>query len=733
MVVRQPEMHRMTYRNVDQIVATTAGVYQADDGSGVLQEVSIRGARGDSDMMFIDGVKVRGDINLPMERLPGQLPTQFGDANRGAVQLDANGNPIAGAAETLATLGSRGGNVRKNFRDYAFFIPDVTTDKNGKASFKVTYPDDAANWQTYFVGMGKGNKYAYAQTNTLAYSEVSASLAAPRYLLQGDSCVLIGKAMNYLDTTLRVRYRFVANGDTLLRQNGKLTDVQVHRLPVVAKDSLNAQYSIQLQNGFIDGEQRSVPILPVGMQKSEGTFWVLSGDTSVTFTAAEEGLIRLGVMRTTTDFLLEEVDAQLNYYHSCNEQLASKLRAILAIQTIDAAADRRQRDGHEARKIIKQLLENRNESGLWGWWANQETNDWMTAYVLEALLQAERLGFEVKMQNTLGEVFRQLPFQQTTDRLNTLFALSTAGLETAYAYYIGKMKMDSLSVSGKLKYALIAEYIDVAYDTAAVDTLFSQDMLGNTYLPGDGAYNLAGNFHNTLLGSYWLNSQSRSEESTRCLNYMLLARRNSELNTIERAALIELLGENLDENSGMKSTFTVLWGDGTREEIEENRAIITRKGEKVTVQKTGSGTAFASATVSRFEPEPKTQATDFVVKSSLRTADETKSGITVGEKAVLEINITAKTEARYVMLEIPIPASCTVAEQPYRPYRFGAHHEVKGDKVYVYIDRLAGNFTWQIELLPRYAGAYTLNPVKVELMYFPTKSGNNEVKRVVVE
>jgi hypothetical protein len=357
----------------------------------------------------------------------------------------------------------------------------------------------------------------------------------------------------------------------------------------------------------------------------------------------------------------------------------------------------------------------------------------MTAYVLETLLQAERLGFEVKMQNTLGEVFKQLPFLKSSDLVNTLFALSAAGEQTAYAQYLSKITFDSLTVSEKLKYALVAEYIDVAYDTAAVSSVFATDMLGNTYLPGDGAYNLAGNFHNTLLGSYWLNSQSRSEESTRCLNYMLLARRNGELNTIERAALIELLGQNLDENISMKSTFTVLWGDGTRQEIEENRAIITRKGEKVTVQKTGSGTAFASATVSRFEPEPKPQATDFVVKSSLRTADETKSGIAVGEKAVLEINITAKTEARYVMLEIPIPASCTVAERPARPYYRGAYQEVKGDKVYVYVDRLAGNFTWQIELLPRYAGAFTLNPVRVELMYFPTKSGNNEVKRVVVE
>jgi hypothetical protein len=84
------------------------------------------------------------------------------------------------------------------------------------------------------------------------------------------------------------------------------------------------------------------------------------------------------------------------------------------------------------------------------------------------------------------------------------------------------------------------------------------------------------------------------------------------------------------------------------------------------------------------------------------------------------------------MLEIPIPASCNVVEQPFRTYRSGAYQEVKGDKVYVYLDRLAGNFMWQIELLPRYAGDFTLNPVKAELMYFPTKSGNNEVKRVEV-
>jgi hypothetical protein len=44
----------------------------------------------------------------------------------------------------------------------------------------------------------------------------------------------------------------------------------------------------------------------------------------------------------------------------------------------------------------------------------------------------------------------------------------------------------------------------------------------------------------------------------------------------------------------------------------------------------------------------------------------------------------------------------------------------------------AGNYSFEIELLPRYTGSYTLNTARIEHMYFPVLSGQNEIQRVKV-
>ncbi|MFV0507358.1 MAG: hypothetical protein ACK5L5_11770 [Bacteroidales bacterium] len=43
-----------------------------------------------------------------------------------------------------------------------------------------------------------------------------------------------------------------------------------------------------------------------------------------------------------------------------------------------------------------------------------------------------------------------------------------------------------------------------------------------------------------------------------------------------------------------------------------------------------------------------------------------------------------------------------------------------------------GKHEFAVELLPRYVGSYTLNPAKVELMYFPTFNASAEVRKVEI-
>ncbi|MGB1282620.1 MAG: carboxypeptidase regulatory-like domain-containing protein, partial [Schleiferiaceae bacterium] len=62
-IVSSEEIKNLPYRNLSQIVGTTAGVFQ-QDGSG---SFNVRGSRSSTNVIFIDGVKVRGDVNLPRD------------------------------------------------------------------------------------------------------------------------------------------------------------------------------------------------------------------------------------------------------------------------------------------------------------------------------------------------------------------------------------------------------------------------------------------------------------------------------------------------------------------------------------------------------------------------------------------------------------------------------------------------------------------------------------------
>jgi alpha-2-macroglobulin len=96
----------------------------------------------------------------------------------------------------------------------------------------------------------------------------------------------------------------------------------------------------------------------------------------------------------------------------------------------------------------------------------------------------------------------------------------------------------------------------------------------------------------------------------------------------------------------------------------------------------------------------------------------------------MSVTLKVVKNAQFVMLEIPIPAGCTYdSKNGY--FLNSCHTEFFRDHVAVFFDHInPGVYTYIIDLLPRFAGRYTLNPVKASLMYFPTFSSNNAVKMI---
>lgn len=62
------------------------------------------------------------------------------------------------------------------------------------------------------------------------------------------------------------------------------------------------------------------------------------------------------------------------------------------------------------------------------------------------------------------------------------------------------------------------------------------------------------------------------------------------------------------------------------------------------------------------------------------------------------------------------------------------HREYFKNKVSIFCSSLSkGKHEFTISLLPRYTGAYTLNPAKAEMMYFPIFNGREALKKVNIK
>jgi hypothetical protein len=101
------EYNNLAVKDINSAVATSAGVYQSDNGAGI----SIRGGRYGSTTYFVDGVKVFGVPNLPQQAIEqlnvitGGVPANYGDLTSGAVSITTRGpqSKFFGAVELVSS------------------------------------------------------------------------------------------------------------------------------------------------------------------------------------------------------------------------------------------------------------------------------------------------------------------------------------------------------------------------------------------------------------------------------------------------------------------------------------------------------------------------------------------------------------------------------------------------------------------------------------------------------
>jgi hypothetical protein len=112
--VTREEYQNMASKNINSVAATTAGVYQKDEGG----DLNVRGARSSGTAYYVDGQKVIGSSNVPqaaveqITTITGGTPAEYGDATGGIIAITTRGpaSRYGGGIEVISSgFGERKG------------------------------------------------------------------------------------------------------------------------------------------------------------------------------------------------------------------------------------------------------------------------------------------------------------------------------------------------------------------------------------------------------------------------------------------------------------------------------------------------------------------------------------------------------------------------------------------------------------------------------------------------
>lgn len=164
--------------------------------------------------------------------------------------------------------------------------------------------------------------------------------------------------------------------------------------------------------------------------------------------------------------------------------------------------------------------------------------------------------------------------------------------------------------------------------------------------------------------------------------------------------------------------------------IEEVPAELEFVPTELKVEKSGLMPIYMGASQGYWDSEPTKTSELFDVQTQWLGGQEL---LNAGQPATLRATVTVKHMSEYVMVEIPVPASCSYVSKSQGGHE-EVHREYFKEKVSVFCGKLKpGSYTFDVELLPRYQGTYHLNPAKAELMYYPIHYGHEGLKKVKVK
>ncbi|HYV04715.1 MAG TPA: MG2 domain-containing protein [Blastocatellia bacterium] len=361
-----------------------------------------------------------------------------------AVALPVNGREF----DSLSKLEGGGKDpavqVRNDFRSTALWEPNVLTDKFGKATVKLKFPDSLTGWTATARVASATNQFGIATAAARTKQPLIVRLQAPRFFTVGDSVTVSAVINNNTGATMTVSPSIAAEGVTVtgLVQDGRPVKGEAGPVAVQPNSEARVDWLVAVQQPgaaklkvtargtkYADAMEKSFVVYEHGIEKLISKSGKLRGD-DVTIRLdipaerkRESTSLTVQIAPSMAVTMLDALPYLIDYPYGCTEQTMSRflpaaitrktlkdlglkpenimgrifggIEPATATQTHTKAAQDLRKLDDMTRHGLDRLYNFQHSDGGWGWWKEGESDHFMTAYVVWGLVLARDAGIEI--------------------------------------------------------------------------------------------------------------------------------------------------------------------------------------------------------------------------------------------------------------------------------------------------------------------------------------------------
>ncbi|MDA8896072.1 hypothetical protein N9J24_01690, partial [Bacteroidia bacterium] len=630
--------------------------------------------------------------------------------------------------------------TRTIFRDYAYWIPNLITDKKGIAKFTVTYPDNVTTWINYFPAMDNCRHSGLKKHFVKSYKPITTRLYFPKFLTEGD--VLKAKTMvaNYTKIPVAGEFYYFLNGKknatriTLENYFSKTIELE----PAVLGKPLFFESGFKLTNGYLDAERRILKIIPSTVITGFSDFRDLQTDTSFILKWKKDNIESFVTFyNSKLHSALSLFESFDRYYYSDNQTQINILEALLIKEKLGLTLDLGKDYSHQIKKLMKRIAGSQNPLGWFGYFKSSRfQNIFLTARMAEVFYRADKQGYDNNTYyNACTWMQKQLKKQSNEERIAILYSLKKCNRNSNFKNELARVNAKTLSISGKLRFQFLSQKVKGTSNSMEIKQMLETTPLGNVQVPGSfykawcRTYFDAGN--NTFLAWEVLYASKLESKTRKKLIDAMLERPYGNAYSKALAAQAFITEYSLGENLKFIPDLTV--NDKKLSAKDYPATYEIKKGEELSITKKGVQVYMVSDRSFK-SYNPKSDLQEFDIRTSIGKRDSNIYHIKTSDEFVLSVNVLAKTNQGQVVIDIPIPAGCIYAEKRFGERYNEIHREYRKDRVLIYLNSMNfGNHTYHIPLRALHKGTFNTAPGRVSQLDYSDKASYTERKKFIID